>query len=199
MGITLFLIAAVAGYCLIKQFSNSDRPVVSISGGVVLGCILSGTLLYLIDLFFVKVFQDFSIGTLVFLAIAIAYIVYSVKLSNIINQARIDASALFQDRYALWSIVLFLGFSAWLNWHSLNVTANGNMLIANGAWSDLMYHVSYVRSVAFGNNVPIQYPYFANESIRYHFLFDYFAGKISQLGLHSVHALNVLSTASLLS
>jgi hypothetical protein len=197
MGITLFLIAAVAGYCLIKQFSSSDRPVVSFSGGVVLGCILSGTLLYVIDLFFVKVFQDFSNGTLAFMAIAIAYIVFSVRRLDIINQARIDAAALFQDRPALWSIILFLGFSAWLNWHSLNVTANGNMLIANGAWSDLMYHVSYVRSVALGNNVPIQYPYFANEAIRYHFLFDYLAGKISQLGLHSVNALNLMSTVGL--
>lgn len=70
-------------------------------------------------------------------------------------------------------------------------------MVANGAWSDIIYHHAYVRGVALGENVPIQYPYFANEPIHYHFLFNYYVGKISQLGLNSVIALNIMSTVGM--
>jgi len=199
MGIVLLIISAAAGYCLLKQFSRSEKPVVSFCGAIVIGFTLSGTLLYVLDLLLVKLFHDFFSGTLIFLIAATLYIIYSYRRQNILALLRSDASSLWQDRFACFSAALFLLFSLWLNWNSLSLTANGNILVANGAWSDLMYHLSYLRSVGLGNNVPIQYPYFANEPIRYHFMFDFFAGKVVQLGLDSVQALNLLSTAGLFS
>lgn len=197
MGIVLFLASAIVGYCLLKQFSNSDRPVVSFCGAILVGCVLSGTALYLIDLFLVRTFHDYFNGTLLYLTAAVTYIFYSYKRLYILERAKTESSLFLRDRAALWSFILFLVFSAWINWNSLNLTSSGDIHVANGAWSDLIYHLSYLRSIALGNNIPIQYPYFANEPIRYHFLFDYFTGKISQLGLHPVHALNLMSTAGM--
>jgi hypothetical protein len=199
MGVLLLVVSALAGYCFCKQFSDSDRPVVSIFGSIVVGCLLSGTTLYFLDLAFVHLVGDFGNASLLYLGVASLYIFYAYKRLSILERAKADAVGLLQDRTAVGCAVLFLIFSAWLNWHTLNLTSHGNILVANGAWSDLMYHVSYVRSVALGNNIPIQYPYFANEPVRYHFMFDYFAGKLSQFGLDSVQALNVMSTLGLVS
>jgi len=199
MGIVLILVSAVAGYCLLKQFSKIDKPLILFSGATVIGCILCGTLLYLVDLLLAKNFGDFFNSNFLVLAAAGGYIFHISKRLRLTDEARSDLLALRNDRAAVWCLFLVVIFSAYLNWHSLNVTSRGDILVANGAWSDLMYHVSYIRTVALGNNVPIQYPYFANEPIRYHFLFDYFTGKVSQLGLDAVQALNIMSTLGLVS
>src|SRR5262245_14545482 len=199
MGIVILLISAAVGYCLLKQLAHCDKPIVSFCGAIVVGFTFSGTFLYLSDVLLVRLFHDFFSGTLVFLLAASGYIFYSVRQQKIHDLFKSDAAALWQDRPACFCAAAFLLFAFWFNWNSLSVTPNGNILVANGAWSDLMYHLSYLRTVAFGNNVPIQYPYFANESIRYHFMFDFFAGKVGQLGLDSVQALNLVSTAGLFS
>jgi hypothetical protein len=199
MGLLLICAAVSVGYCLLKQFAKLDRPLVSFCGAVVIGVIVSGTGLYLIDLLCVRLAGDYFSATLVFLVIAGGYSFFANRNHNLISHFRTDAMMLRHDRAALWCIVLLLPFCIWLNWHTLNVTGSGDILVANGAWSDLMYHLSYVRSVSLGNNAPIQYPYFAHEPAHYHFMFDYFTGKVAQLGLDSVQALNLMSTLSLLS
>lgn len=199
MGILLILVSAAAGYCLLKQFTKDNQPIVSLCGAIVIGCLLCGTILYLVDFLLAKNFANYTSGTFILLAALAGFILYSFKHFDIGKQFRADILSLRQDRVALGVLATLVIFASWLNWHSLNTTSNANILVANGAWSDLMYHVSYVRSVALGNNVPIQYPYFAREPIRYHFLFDYFSGKVSQLGLDGVLALNIMSTAGLIS
>ncbi len=66
-----------------------------------------------------------------------------------------------------------------------------------GAWSDITLHNGFVRSISIGHNIPVEHVYYDNTPIKYHFLFDYFVGKISQTGLHSVHALNLMCLLSL--
>ena len=199
MGLLLILAAISVGYCLLKQFSNFERALISVCGSAVIGVIISGTALYLLDLLCVRLLDDFFSSTLIFLAVAASYIFYSYKRLNLVERIQLDVQALRRDRPALWCVVLLLPFCIWLNWHTLSVTGSGDILVANGAWSDLMYHLSYVRSVSLGNNVPIQYPYFSHEPAHYHFMFDYFTGKVAQFGLDSVQALNLMSTLGLFS
>jgi DNA-binding beta-propeller fold protein YncE len=198
MGLLLFIASLSVGYCLVKQFLNFSRPLVSFCGAAIVGCLLSGTTLYLIDFLCVKIAGEYFAGTLLFLAAAFAYVFYSHKRFKILSQAKIEVLDLFRDKAAILTFAVFLIFSIWINWHSLSLTQSGNIMVANGAWSDIIYHHAYVRSVVFGENVPIQYPYFANEPIHYHFLFDYYVGKISQLGLNSVVALNIMSAVGML-
>jgi len=46
-------------------------------------------------------------------------------------------------------------------------------------------------------NIPVEHIFYANTPAKYHFLFDYYVGKITQTGLHSVHALNLMCILSL--
>lgn len=197
MGILLLFASLAAGYCLVKQFLNFSRPLVSFCGAALVGCLLSGTALYLIDFLCVKIAGEYFAGTFVFLTAATAYVFYSHKRFDILSQAKTEVLDLLRDKAAILTFAVFLIFSVWINWHSLSLTESGNIMVANGAWSDIIYHHAYVRGVALGENVPIQYPYFANEPIHYHFLFNYYVGKISQLGLNSVIALNIMSTVGM--
>jgi len=44
----------------------------------------------------------------------------------------------------------------------------------------------FVRSISIGQNIPVEHIFYANTPAKYHFLFDYYVGKITQTGLHSV-------------
>ncbi|MDQ3064081.1 MAG: hypothetical protein M3R14_14650 [Acidobacteriota bacterium] len=197
MGILLLFASLAAGYCLVKQFLNFSRPLASFCGAALVGCLLSGTALYLIDFLCVKIAGEYFAGTFVFLTAVAAYVFYSHKRFDILSQAKTEVLDLLRDKAAILTFAVFLIFSVWINWHSLSLTESGNIMVANGAWSDIIYHHAYVRGVALGENVPIQYPYFANEPIHYHFLFNYYVGKISQLSLNSVIALNIMSTVGM--
>src|SRR6201988_773176 len=122
MGIVLILVSAVAGYCLLKQFSKIDKPLILFSGATVIGCILCGTLLYLVDLLLAKNFGDFFNSNFLVLAAAGGYIFYISKRLRLTDEARSDLLALRNDRAAVWCLFLVVIFSAYLNWHSLNVT-----------------------------------------------------------------------------
>lgn len=197
MGILILLASVLVGYGLVKQFLKLERPLVSFCGAALVGCSLSGTFLYLFDLFCVMVAGNYPAGTFIYLSVAAAYLVYSQRRHNIFAAAQADVSELRGDHVGIAVLIVFLVFAVWLCWHTLSVTANGDISVYNYAWSDIVYHHAYIRSVVYGENVPIQYPYFANEPIHYHFLFNYYAGKISQLGLHSVTAYNTLSALGL--
>jgi hypothetical protein len=199
MGILLLLLCVLAGYCLLKQFVKFNRPVVTVIGSFLVGCLLSGTLLYILDLTSIFILNNYEDGTLLFIVIATLYIGYRHKQASIWNEIKNDILSLLKDPVAIVSFITFSIFSAWLNYHSLSLTPSVDIIVAGGAWSDIIYHHAYVRSVAIGNNVPTEYPYFANKSINYHFMFNYYVGKLSQFGLHSIHALNIMSTLGLLS
>lgn len=69
MGILLIFASLAAGYCLVKQFLNFSRPLVSFCGAALVGCLLSGTTLYLIDFLcadFRRVFNFFGLDKLAF-------------------------------------------------------------------------------------------------------------------------------------
>ncbi len=98
-----------------------------------------------------------------------------------------------------WLIVLVLGsvsFSLWLMFFTFNYQ-EGQFLIRSHVWSDFAAHLPLIRSFSLGRNFPPQYPQFANEPIRYHFLFYWLAAILEQLGLNLVWSLNLLSALGL--
>lgn len=89
-------------------------------------------------------------------------------------------------------IILFIGISSCLMFSSLSFE-DGKLLIASKVWNDFLAHIPLVRSFSFGSNFPPEYPLYAGEPIRYHFLFYYIASLLEVWGLRIDIALNLLS------
>ncbi len=196
MGLLLLVVSLLLGYILLKEFFKIKKIAIVLSGSFLIGILLSGTILYLLDLLFIFIFHSYSTGMIVFSASALIFILFKIRYGGIWKELKSDCRELCNNKAVWVALICFLIFSGWLNYHTFNNYA-GDIRVAGGAWSDIIYHHAYVRTVSIGNNVPTQYPYFANEPIRYHFLFDYYTGKIAQAGMNTVHALNLMSALSL--
>src|SRR5438034_7433529 len=90
-------------------------------------------------------------------------------------------------------LVIFAAiFSIWLMFSTFGYS-NGQMHIAGKAWSDFANHIPLIRSFSFGYNIPPQDPLFAEEPIRYHFLFYMLVGFLEKIGVRLDYALNIPS------
>lgn len=89
-------------------------------------------------------------------------------------------------------VLCALVFSFWLMFHTFSYT-DGAMYVATKAWSDFGSHVPLIRSFSFGNNIPVEYPLFPGEPIRYHFLFYALVGFLEKIGIRIDYALNIPS------
>jgi hypothetical protein len=72
----------------------------------------------------------------------------------------------------------------------------GSLFIAGDLWSDFGPTSAISQSFAVGQNFPTEYPHYAGEPIRYHFLFYFGVGNLTYLGLDPATANNVLSILS---
>lgn len=89
---------------------------------------------------------------------------------------------------------LFL-FSFWLMWHSFGYK-DSTLLVSNRVWSDFAANLPLIRSFSWGWNFPLEYPIFAGEPIKYHFLFYLLVGLLERIGLRLDWALNLPSALS---
>lgn|GEM_PF-630977 len=194
----LFIIASfLIGFCLLKKLTGIKSPIMMLSGSFLIGCLFSGTFLYWLDILFVKTLNDYYISNIVYLIISAAFIAYVCWTQRETPKEFINIiKNFFCDKAAVICFITFLFFSTWLNYSTFSLS-NGNILMSGGAWSDITLHNGFVRSISIGHNIPVEHVYYDNTPIKYHFLFDYFVGKISQTGLHSVHALNLMCLLSL--
>jgi len=88
-------------------------------------------------------------------------------------------------------------FSYWLMRHTFGYT-KGQFIISDKVWSDFAAHIPLIRSFSLGNNFPSpEYPIFAGEPIRYHYLFYALTGFLEKLGLPIDLALNLPSALGL--
>lgn len=163
------------------------------AGSFLVGCLFTGMFLYLLDLLFDT--RSHFISHLIYFVIVLLYIGLSLRHLALHQKFVADLLDFLRDRWLVGFFFLSLIFATWLDYHTFS-TRNGNIKVV-GAWSDIMFHHAFVRTISQGNNIPPQYPYYTNSPVHYHFLFDYFAAKIAQLGLNSVHALNLFSLFSL--
>jgi sugar lactone lactonase YvrE len=98
-----------------------------------------------------------------------------------------------------WILVLLVGaaVSAMMIW--TYHYDQGNLWIAGSVWSDFGPTSAISQSFALGQNFPTEYPHYAGEPIRYHFLYYFQTGNLTHLGLDPATANNVLSIASAVS
>ncbi len=89
-------------------------------------------------------------------------------------------------------IVLCLSFSSWLMWSTFYVQ-DDSIVMGSKLYSDFAVHLPLIRSFSFGNNLPAEYPFFAGQPIRYHYLFYLLVGWLEMVGLRIDWALNTIS------
>lgn len=88
-------------------------------------------------------------------------------------------------------------FGAALFFHTFDYEPDtGRIHVSRLIWSDYAFHVPLIRSFSLGHNFGLDHPLFAHESVRYHFLFDFRAGLLENLGFPLDHAINVDGAAS---
>lgn len=97
-----------------------------------------------------------------------------------------------------WFLVLLVALLIGWMMTSTYGMADGELRIAGDLWSDFGPTTAISQSFALGNNFPTQYPHFAGEPIRYHFLYYFQVGNLTFLGLDPATANNTLSIASVL-
>ncbi|HKG56124.1 MAG TPA: hypothetical protein VKA85_02640 [Candidatus Limnocylindrales bacterium] len=95
------------------------------------------------------------------------------------------------------AIGLFSVLVAWMMITTYDYN-DGTLEIGTGVWSDFGPTTAIAQSFALGNNFPTEYPHYAGEPIRYHFLYYFQVGNLTHLGLDPALANNLLSIATLL-
>ncbi len=113
-------------------------------------------------------------------------------------QTRIDSDQVGFNRWDWIATGLFVAYACWLTFATFSMH-DGKIRIATHQWSDFGSTVSIMQSFANGHNFPTEYPHFAGDRIRYHFLFYFLAGNLEYLGLSPSTANNLLSILSILS
>lgn len=97
-------------------------------------------------------------------------------------------------QYLVFAILAL--FSWWLMFFTFSYQDH-QFVIRSRLWSDFAAHIPLIRSFSLGNNFPPEYPQFANEPIRYHFLFYLLVGMLEKIGLNLAVSLNLLSAMGL--
>ena len=98
-----------------------------------------------------------------------------------------------------WFILLFsAAFWSFFMFRSLYM--DGNVIrVGVSAFSDFGAHLPVVRNFSEGQNFPAQYPHFPDGTMRYHFMFYFYAANLEYLGLNIAWAINLPSILSLVS
>ena len=90
-------------------------------------------------------------------------------------------------------IILFL-FSCWFMWKSFSYDAKTHeFIIARNVVGDFGLHLSLIRSFSWGNNIPVESPFYPGVPLPYHYGVDLAAGLLERAGVRIDVALNGLS------
>ena len=92
------------------------------------------------------------------------------------------------------AVVVVTLFATWLFFDSVALQG-GKLLIGSWSLSDFGAHIALIRSFSVGHNFPPEFPLFAGEPIRYHYLFDLLSGGLERAGLRLDFAINLPSIA----
>ncbi len=105
----------------------------------------------------------------------------------------------FSFTSAEWFILLFSA-AFWTFFITRSLYMNGDDIRAGvSAVSDFGAHLPVIRSFSEGQIFPAQYPHFPDGTMRYHFMFYFYAGNLEYLGFSLPLALNLPSILSLVS
>ena len=108
----------------------------------------------------------------------------------------IKDDALFRRECIFYLIVLAF---VWFSFHYVLHMNGKNIQMGFTVFSDYAPNVALIRSFSWFANYPTEYPFYAGEDIKYHFMFMFFTGNMEFLGLPLTFAYNLTSTLSLFS
>lgn len=85
-----------------------------------------------------------------------------------------------------------------LMWKTFYVKGE-TLYVGYTVFSDFSPHLGMIRSFSYGNNFPTQYPFFAGEDVKYHFMFQFLVGNLEFLGMRIDNAFNIPSALGFVS
>ncbi|HEV2842241.1 MAG TPA: 6-bladed beta-propeller [Chthoniobacterales bacterium] len=161
--------------------------------GALVGLVLSSCFTYLAARHFAGSSNPLLWGDVIFFAAAaIFFLKCPPKRDLSIIEPAVPGSA----KWDWITLGLYFALACWMMFATLDFK-DGKLLIGITQWSDYGPNTAIVRNFAVGHNFPAEYPHFAGEPIRYHFLFYFLAGNLEFLGLNLVWSLNLLSILTL--
>ncbi len=160
--------------------------------GTLVGLVLCACFTYLAGRHFAGTSHPLLWGDILFFAAAVIFLLKCPKREPSMIEPPVPGRAAWD-----WiTLGLYFVLACWMMFATLDFK-NGTLLIGITQWSDYGPNTAIVRSFAVGHNFPAEYPHFAGEPIRYHFLFYFLAGNLEFLGLNLVWSLNLLSILTL--
>jgi DNA-binding beta-propeller fold protein YncE len=157
--------------------------------GALVGMLLSACLTYLVARHFASASNPLLWGDLLFF---VAAAIFLLKCPPRRDPLMIDPPVSRSAKWDWITLGIYGALASWMMFATLDYKA-GQILIGINQWSDYGPNTAIVQSFAFGHNFPAEYPHFAGEPIRYHFLFYFLAGNLEFLGLNLTWSLNILS------
>lgn len=159
------------------------------------GFLLSSCFTYLVARHFASASNPLLLADIVFFAVAATILLKCPAKQNVLL---IEESPLRSTRWEWIVLGLFSALVTWMMFATLNMK-DGVLLIGTNQFSDYGPNTAIVQNFAYGHNFPAEYPHFAGEPIRYHFLFYFLAGNLEFLGLNLAWSLNILSILTMVS
>ena len=159
------------------------------------GLLLSTGFVYLTARHFASASNPLLWGDCVFLAVATIFLINCPpKRDSSLIQPRVPGT----DAWTWIFLAAYIALATWMMFATLDFDSKAGLLqIGMTQWSDYGPNTAIVQSFAHGHNFPAEYPHFAGEPIRYHFLFYFLAGNLEFLGLNLAWSVNLISILTL--
>ncbi|MDP3994625.1 MAG: hypothetical protein Q8P91_02250 [bacterium] len=183
----LVLLAIATAFLLVQRTFKDWDFLTKVGSSIVMGIIFLGTILFVLYGFFYEIYSFPVLILLIFLTIFISLLWLN---RNFLKNVFINLTI-----FELFFSLALLIFSFWLMFHSFSYNSvNYTFGIGSHLWSDFGSHIPLMRSFSLGYNFPPQFPLFAGENIRYHFMFYFLAGALEKLDGNLAYGLNLISS-----
>ena len=97
-------------------------------------------------------------------------------------------------KFEIFILIIFFFFSFWLMYKSFGYDEKKHdFRIARHQIGDFGLHLPLIRSFSWGNNFPVESPFFPGKSFPYHYYFDLLVGLLEKAGLRIDMAFNGVS------
>lgn len=184
----LYLIALIlAGLAAVQRVFPGAPSMVKLAGGFLLGIVTTAWATYIVALGFSPVTDKSLLAGILFALALNASVIYVLMRDLRPSSFRLRP----------WEIAFIggaLALSFWLMDNRLLIAydAPGDpLLVSAETWGDTALHTALSRSFSEGTNYPTEYPFFANEPVRYHFGYDFFAGALQEGGMSLLLSFNL--------
>lgn len=210
----LFLSTALAGGLTITNYlpigKKEEHPFwCKLAAGIGIGYLVSGWITYLIS-YLASVWFHLEHPKIYGNTAAIIFMLILSMLSclqtakqpnrkqNFINHLIKDKKQMLGESICFGLLFAFLLWSMFYVFHVSTDDFGGSVLESGvSVYSDYAPHTAMIRSFAWHDNFPTQYPHYGGADVKYHFMFQFLAGNLEFLGMRIDWAFNLISAASL--